>query len=220
MTRITKTLTPRQMRERGMKVTEDDILKSTEPSWVKKDKEKRGKPKSDEVTSRQARQYLLKSHPEIMETMVAAALGKEEQITCPYCKEKFGIKTCKGADRELLMHLDNRVQGKPTTVTQLDAVFKVDLSNGQLMEIWNRAKQAAITVNNDIKLINIFETEVTKVPEEVQKLLEKPKPDYQHTKVSVPDLMASVIPQIVTDTEEIDKITRKIDDDYVSVTQE
>jgi len=95
---------------------------------MKKEIKQRGRPKKDEALIKAA-------HPETMRIMIAKAHGVARNVTCPECGTKFDVKVGDKADRELLMHLDNRVQGKPVAKTEVDMMATMELSSGQLLRL-------------------------------------------------------------------------------------
>lgn len=101
---------------------------------MKDELKKRGRPKKEEALIKAA-------HPETMRIMIAKAHGIARNITCPECGAKFDVKVGDKADRELLMHLDNRVQGKPVAKTEVDMNATMELSSGQLLRLAESLKE-------------------------------------------------------------------------------
>jgi hypothetical protein len=75
---------------------------------------------------------LAQHHAEVVETMVSEALGKEQIVTCRYCGRKFNVVR---PDRELLMHIDDKVTGKAPQSVNLNASMTMQLNSKQLVVV-------------------------------------------------------------------------------------
>lgn len=171
--------------------------------------------RSKERAIKDARDFLATQHPELMAIMVGIAKGNATDVSCPQCGHKFKAHTLKGADREMLIHLDNRVQGKTTTV--IDAIVSVELTNAQLGEVWRKAA-GSNTLYEEIRNIQIIEAEVTEIPIDVKEQLLLKESDEKRPPIIIPDMMSTPI-IAPTITEDIDKIEQELEDGYVEVSR-
>jgi hypothetical protein len=94
-----------------------------------------GSHNSPQAKVKKAVEKLHERFPVILENLVASGLGTK-MIRCPSCKRRFKIDIPK--DTQVLIHLDNRVQGKPMQKTELDIAGSIEFSSEQLRALLNR----------------------------------------------------------------------------------
>ncbi len=116
------------------------------------------------------------AHPELIEAMIQIAKGEVVWIKCPECKEsfrQFKCPKCKKtiehecigkADREMLIHLDNRILGKPKQTTEIDLNAHVEVNNIQLntmlQKVLEYQRQLLLPENDP----DIIEGEIKEIP--------------------------------------------------------
>lgn len=94
-----------------------------------------GRKPKESTLFKEAQRVILDSHPETVRLLITKAHGIARKIKCPHCGQKFDYKVGDGVDKELLQHLDNRVQGKPTN--RIEADIKQDISSSQMLRWYN-----------------------------------------------------------------------------------
>lgn len=73
--------------------------------------------------------------PDVMDALLEAGIGLKT-VACPNCKHKFDVPVPK--DSNVLIHLDNRIQGKPKQIEEINILGTIDLSAGQLYKFLDR----------------------------------------------------------------------------------
>jgi len=79
--------------------------------------------------------------PEVTQHLIAKALGEPQLIACPKCKHEWPVNILGTGDKDCLIHIDNRVQGKPVAKTEVDLAMKHELSSSQAIRLLQQLEQ-------------------------------------------------------------------------------
>lgn len=105
------------------------------PKKVRKRAPGGGRKVSAETIFKKAMAQYREKLPEVTESLIAKALGEPQTIICKHCRKEFQVNILGTGDKDCLIHIDNRIQGKPVAKTEVDLLARTELSPSQAIRL-------------------------------------------------------------------------------------
>lgn len=107
-----------------------------------------GRKKKESTFFKEASAKILEAHPKTVEVLINMAHGVARKVKCPACKHEFEVKLGDKADREALVHLDNRIQGKPKNISEVDMMQRIEMTSTQLVKMYHLVLEYQVQVDD------------------------------------------------------------------------
>jgi len=111
------------------------LTSASEPKKVRKRAPGGGRKVSAETVFRQAMSKYRERLPDVTASLIAKALGEPQTVICRHCKKGFEVNILGTGDKDCLIHIDNRIQGKPVAKTEVDLLARTELSPSQALRL-------------------------------------------------------------------------------------
>lgn len=107
--------------------TDTAPVPESEPDKKRKNAPGQGRKPNKETMYKRAIDLYQENFEEIVREMIAKALAQEIVVECPECGHKWKLKVAGTGDKDLLIHIDNRILGRAaqTIDHRISATLKV-----------------------------------------------------------------------------------------------